>query len=237
MRLLACIFIFSIFFINPAITQEQESGGFYFGPKLGPTIGTQNWDGFERRTMFNYHGALFVESLDRDFKGAFFAQLGYNARGSGLNVFTIGGFSNSQSFVFRNLSLLLAAKKRLLTKTLQTPYYFVGVRAEYQLSNNLKEIQDRYNSPFFPVPEFVNKFTYGISFGGGIEFLGSEFIQPALELTISPDLSFQYQSPAIPNVIDPITGQTRTLNERKIRNITMEISLVIRFLRKVVYLN
>ena len=132
---------------------------------------------------------------------------------------------------------MLAAKKRLLTNSLKTPYYFVGVRVEYQLKNNLQEIQERYSSPFYPVPEFVNDITYGISFGGGIEFLGSEFIQPALELNISPDLSFQYQSPSIPNVINPFNGQPTTLPERKIRNITIEISLSIRFLRRVVFVN
>lgn len=233
LALVICIFVS----LAPLTAQNEEVGGFFFGPKLGPTIGMQNWDGFDRRMMFNYHCAVFIESIDPEFKGSFFGQLGYHARGSGLNVFRINGFSSGQSFVFRNLSLMLGAKKRLLTQSLKTPYYFVGVRAEYQLSNNLEEIQDRYNSPFFPFPVYVNNWTYGISFGAGIEFLGSEFIQPALELTISPDLSYQYQSPGGITVTNPFNGQPFTLSERKIRNITLEISLSIRFLRRVVYIN
>jgi len=230
-------FLVICFLCITANAQNEEVTGFFFGPKLGPTIGTQNWSGFERRAMLNYHGAFFIESLDRDFKGCFFGQLGYHSRGSGLNVFRIGGVTSSQSFVFRNISLMAGAKKRLLTKTLKTPYYFVGVRAEYQLSNNIADIQERYASPFFPVPEYINKFVYGISFGGGIEFLGSEFVHPAIELTISPDLSFQYQSPMIPNVVNPFNNQPTTLPERSIRNITIELSLVVRFMRRVVLID
>jgi len=219
------------------VSQSEEVGGFFFGPKLGPTIGMQNWDGFDRRVMFNYHGAVFIESIDPDFKGSFFGQLGYHSRGSGLNVIRLNGFSTGQSFIFNNLSLMAGAKKRLLTKSLKTPYYFVGVRAEYQLSNNLEEIQERYNNPFFPIPVYVNNWTYGISFGGGIEFLGSDYVQPAIEMSISPDLSFQYQQPGGITVTNPFNGQPATLSERKIRNITLEISLSIRFLRRVVYIN
>lgn len=217
--------------------QDEEVGGFFFGPKAGLTIGTQNWDGLERRAMLNYHGAIFIESFDRDFKGSFFAQLGYLSRGSGLNVFRIGGVTTSQAFIFRNLGLTLGAKKRLLTKTLYTPYYFLGLRGEYQLSNNLQQIQDRYNSPYFPIPVYVNNFTYGFSFGGGIEFLGSDLVHPALELTISPDLSYQYQAPSIGNVINPFNGLTTSVPERSIRNITIEVSLIIRFMRRVVFTN
>jgi hypothetical protein len=225
-----------LFFFNALVGQE-EVGGFYFGPKLGPTIGTQNWDGFDRRPMFNYHAAVFIESIDPDFKGAFFGQIGYHSRGSSLNFRNFIGNFNSEAFTFRNISVMMGAKKRLITNTLYTPYYFVGVRGEYQLSNNLQDIQDRFNSPFFPVPGFVNKWTYGISFGGGIEFLGSEFIQPAVELNVAPDLSFQYQSVAIQNVINPFNGQPTTLPERRIRNITIELSFVMRFMRRVVYIN
>ncbi len=237
MRFSFLILLAVLLFNSDLRAQDEEVTGFFFGPKLGPTIATQNWGGFERRAMFNYHAAFFIESLDPDFKGCFFAQLGYHSRGSGLNVFQIGGTTSGQSFNFRNLSLMAGAKKRLLTKTLQTPYYFVGVRAEYQLSNNLVDIQERFASPFFPVPEYVNDFVYGITFGGGIEFLGGDLVHPALELTISPDLSFQYQSPAIGNVLNPFNNQPTTLPERSIRNITIELTLVIRFMRRVVLID
>ena len=58
-----------------------------------------------------------------------------------------------------------------------------------------------------------------------------------IEFTVNPDFSLQYEQPAIPNVIDPITGQTRTLQERRIRNLTFEITVGARFLRKVEYID
>lgn len=227
-----------------AFCQEEGEtiGGFYFGPKLGLTLGTQNWDGAERRPMANYHFALYTESLDPDKTGSLFAQVGYHSRGSGLNIVNLTlGFNSNQAFIYRNLNVTLGVKKRLLTEKLSTPYYFVGVRGEYQLSNNLAETQDRFqlgaSSLFYPVDIYVNKFTYGLSFGGGFEFQGSKFVQPGIEFTFSPDLNFQYRSPEIPFVTNPFNGLTTSLPERKIRNLTFEISLVLRFLREVIYLD
>lgn len=236
--------VFFVFFVSISVCfsqEHEEVSGFYFGPKVGPTIGLQQWDGFDRRPMFNFHAAAFIETVDPEFRGALYGQIGYHTRGSGINVTSSFASPFGQSFVFNNLSATLGAKKRLLTKTLMTPYYFVGVRLDYQLSNNLEEVQEQYfgtlNSLFFPFPDFVNKITYGLSFGGGIEFLGSELVQPVIELTISPDVSNQYQSIAIPNVTNPYNGQPTTLPERSIKNLTLEISLVVRFMRKVVYID
>jgi len=220
--------------------QDEEVSGFYFGPKLGPTVGFQQWNGFERRPMFNYHFAAFIESVDEDFKGAFYAQLGYHSRGSSINVSSSFANPFGESFVFRNASFGFGVKKRILTKTLSTPYYFVGVRGDYNLSNNLDDVLERYASTqaifLFPIPDLVRKFTYGLSFGGGIEFLGSELIQPAVELMISPDIASQYQSPAF-MATNPVTNQPTQVRERNIRNFTLEISLVVRFMRKVVYID
>lgn len=236
------VLLFVIIATVTCLGQDNEQvSGFYFGPKLGPTIGLQQWDGFERRPMLNFHAAAFIETVDPDFKGALYGQIGYHTRGSGINVTSNFASPFGQSFIFNNLSATLGAKKRLLTKTLMTPYYFVGIRVDYQLSNNLQEVQEQYfgtlNSLFFPFPDFVNDITYGLSFGGGVEFLGSELVQPVLEFTISPDISNQYQSIAIPNVTNPYNGQPTTLPERSIKNLTLEISLVVRFMRKVVYID
>ena len=232
------LFIFFAFAVNVHAQAEDEERvtGFYFGPKIGPTIGFQQWNGFERRPMINFHVAGFIETIDEDFRGALYGQFGYHSRGSGINAPGIG--SANQSFLFRNLSLTLGVKKRLLTKTLYTPYYFVGLRGDYNLSNNLEEIQlsnfGTQASLFYPFPDFVQRITYGLSFGGGIEFLGSELIQPVLEFTISPDVSNQYQSMAIPNVTNPFNGTTTTIPARNIKNLTLEVSLIVRFMRKVV---
>jgi hypothetical protein len=85
--------------------------------------------------------------------------------------------------------------------------------------------------------EFIRRINYGITVGGGFEFPFSEYVEGLLEFTVNPDFSMQYQQPAIPNVTDPFTGQQRTLSERQIRNLTFEVTLGIRFLRKVEYLD
>jgi len=225
------------------LNAQEEVGGFHFGPKMGLTIGTQNWDGFERNPMYNYHFALFAESLDPDLRGSLYAQLGYHSRGSGLRlqILNLGGAFTSQSFIYRNVSLGLGVKKRIVTENLSTPYYFVGIRGEYNVSNNLREVREEFSigasNLFYPFEVFVRKITYGISFGGGFEFAGNEFMQPVIEFNVSPDLNFQYESEEIGSVINPFNGQTVNLPARNIRNVTFEVSLVLKFLREVVYID
>ena len=72
----------------------------------------------------------------------------------------------------------------------------------------------------------MNSFNYGLTVGGGFEFGGTDFFTPAIEFSISPDVSFQYDRPELPNL---------GLNQARIRNITFEISLVLKFLREIVY--
>ena len=230
LSLCACNYLFS------------QDAGFYFGPKAGLTIGMQNWNQSERDPLLSYHGAIFIESIDIDYRGSLFAQIGYHTRGSSIRVFNINnGVAFNDGYKFRNASLMLGAKKRIRTSKFSVPYYFFGVRLEYNVSNNLEDIQERFaQSPsvaFYPTPFFVNNWTYGASIGGGLEFLGSAYVQPTIEFTISPDLSFQYNSPVIPNVVSPFNGQLISIPERTIRNVTFEISMVVRFLREVVYID
>ncbi len=70
-----------------------------------------------------------------------------------------------------------------------------------------------------------------------MEFSFSEFIGASLEFTVNPDFSLQYRQPAIPNVRDPWSGQNTTIPERRIRNMTFELTAGFRFLRKVQYLD
>ncbi len=234
--------LFAILLFLISFCGIKAQAGFYFGPKAGLTLASQNWNETERKPLLSYHFAVFIESIDIDYKGSLFAQLGYHTRGSSLSVFNLtSGLRLNDGYKFRNIALTLGAKKRIITSSLSTPYYLFGIRAEYNIANNLNEFDDRFgNSPsslFYPKEPFVNKFTYGVSIGGGIEFLGSAYVQPTVEFTISPDFSFQYQSPLIPNVISPYDESTISIPERRIRNVTFEISLIVRFLREVVYVD
>jgi len=239
------IFCFFLVTSSSLFSQDDELGkitGFYFGPKAGLTLANQNWDGYQRRPLFNYHASAFIESFDPYYRGSLFMQLGYQSRGSSLTVSNIsGGFNFSEGLKFNNLVATIGAKKRILvTKFKSTPYYYVGIRGEYNISNNTEDIQERFSasaaSLFYPLPIYVNSFVYGITFGGGFEFIGSEYVFPAIEFTVSPDLSFQYRSPDGIPVINPFNGQSTTLPERKIRNVTFEISFILKFKREVILL-
>ncbi len=214
-----------------------QAQSFHFGPKAGGTIAIQQWNNLERDPLFAYHGAVFIETLDPEDNGSLYAQLGFHKRGSGVRVFDIfSSFSADQNFQFNNLALALGVKKRINRTESKAFYYHFGVRGEYTINTNLENFE-RFNSLFYPIDEFVRKFNYGLSFGGGIEFGSSKFSVPFIELTISPDISLQYQQNAIPNVINPFNGQTMTLQERSIRNLTLELTFGMKFLREVIYVD
>jgi hypothetical protein len=90
MRIIITILLFAI---SLSIYAQEEviglgSGGFAYGFKGGPTIATQNWNGFQRNGLISYHGDLFVESLGgwkQNGKilqrSGFQAQLGYHRKG------------------------------------------------------------------------------------------------------------------------------------------------------------
>ena len=216
-----------------------------FGVKGGLTVGIQQWNGFERDPLFAYHGAAYIESADEGTELALLAQLGYHVKGSALrNRFGVNLIDNQvfraadRKFEFRNISLLLGAKqKKDFAEDIKT-YWMVGIRGEYTIDTNLdihRAYNLRYNTLFFPIDEFVQPWNYGVTVGGGFEFLFSELIGGVIEITVNPDFSRQYAQPLIPNVTDPFTGSVRSLPERSIRNIAFEISFGARFLRKVIY--
>jgi len=219
----------------------QGQGGFHFGIKAGPTLANQTWNQGERSGLFTYHGNLFVESRDPNDRGSLYAQLGLHNRGSSFGFTVIGGGNTQLGYEFQNVSLQAGIKKNVASSLNMQPYYFAGIRGEYQLSNNLREIIESrctgsflVNCAFFPDPVFINDFTYGITIGGGLYLSETKYFSPSLEFAFSPDLSFQYQQPSLGNIPDP-QGGTQTIGERQIRNVSFEISLVIRFLREVIY--
>lgn len=214
-----------------------------FGVKGGLTVGIQQWNGYERDPLFAYHGAAYIESADEGTELALLAQLGYHVKGSALRNRLGINFINNQvfraadrEFQFRNISLLLGAKQKKDFREDIKTYYMVGVRGEYTLNTNLNNLS-RFNTLYFPIDAFVQPWNYGVTVGGGFEFLFSELIGGVVEFTINPDFSRQYAQPRIDNVTDPFTGTPRSLPERLIRNITFEISFGARFLRKVIYVD
>lgn len=210
----------------------------------GLSVGFQKWDNsFDRQALFKYHGALAIESVDNnDDKASVFAQFGYHVRGSATRfrfLFQGGGISQfEEEFQFRNLSVILGAKQKFPLGERGRYFYYGGIRGDYTLSTNIDELgqNNPYAPLFYPQVGFMNRWTAGVSLGGGIEFPFSELVGGQITLSAHPDFLLQYNQPAIPNVIDPFNpGQNRTIPERRIRNITIELTFGLRLLRKVVY--
>ena len=221
--------------------------GFFFGLKGGPSLGIQQWNSIDQDPLIAYHVDAFIESNEEEAQAfSVFAQLGYHIKGSALRNtrfnLSNGGIYNlpTQEFQFRNIVLTLAGKKRLNFRGNFVPFYAFGIRGEYTVSTNLSEYEEAntFFANYYPTDFFVNRFQYGVHLGGGLEFALSELVGGAVELSLNPDFSKQYFQPALSGVIDPLRpGQPRTIAERNIRNVTVELSVALRLLRKVEYID
>jgi hypothetical protein len=224
---------------------EGFSQSFAFGLKGGGTLCVQKWGGFQQDPLFKYHGIAFIESVDETDQFSLFGQVGYHLKGSAIrnrNFFNpINGQyyrPPAQEFIFRNISATIGAKRKYPFTNSMKAYYLFGLRGDYTVSTNLKEYEQiNFYSGFFPFEQFVRKINYGVTLGGGFELPFGQLIGANLEFTVNPDFSYQYKQPAIPNIIDPWSGNTTTLPERTIRNISFEVTLGIRLLRLIEYVD
>ncbi len=233
--------------------QIVSAQSYAFGLKAGLCIGNQRWTGFGNRSLlYKPCGILFIETADEGNKFALFAQSGFHQKGSALRYFG-GSFNNPATgkletyegsrteYVFNNLTLALGGKQKFDWNGYKL-YYLLGIRGDYTLKTNLPpstNLQNFYT--YTPKSDYVNRFNYGMTVGGGTEFKISEYISGLLELSVNPDFSRQYYDPPYPNrrIFDPSTGQfvIGTLPEQSIRNLTFEITLGIKFLRKIEYID
>lgn len=211
----------------------------------GLTVGIQKWDNsFEREPLFKLHGSLSIESVDNENdRSALFMQIGYHTKGSAtrFQVFNQqgGGIRTySEEFRFNNISLILGAKQKFPLGASSRYFYYGGIRGDYTLSTNIDNLatDNPYLIGYYPQIGSMNRWMLGLSVGGGIEFKFAELIGGQLTVSVHPDVTNQYNQPPIPNVINPLSpGQTTTIPARKIRNTTLELTVGLRLLRKVEY--
>jgi hypothetical protein len=236
LRCLLLIFYLSLSGI-PAFAQS-----YWFGAKGGAAMNLQSWGngspdvGLNRSPMFSVNGDIFVESYDEDKKGALYAQLGYHTRGSSLRFFSFNNtFNDLLSYRFRNIVLELGGKKSLKLIDDFEPYFIVGVRGEYTVGNNFNNLVT-FNTLVYP--EFINKFNYGVTIGGGFEMYMSELSNVFLEFAVMPDLSFQYEQTPIYNIRSPWPPYNNiNLGLTQVRNLSIEAKVGVKFLRKVEYID
>jgi len=228
---------------------EVQGQSFVFGLKGGPTLGVQTWGNSDRDPLFKYHGILFIESYREESPFSMFAQLGYHIKGSAVRFGfsrTCFDFINNREvpcnldnleYQFRNASLSLGGKKRF-DRNGKTLYYLFGVRGDFTINTNLSDFNNNNIYYYGALGEGgVNKFNYGMLVGGGIEFELADLVGAMVEFTLAPDFSLQYRSEAVPNAIGPIPGQPITIPKREIRNIALELTVGLSFLRKVEYID
>lgn len=240
MRFVSTILLLAAFFGQ----MSAQSTAFVLNGGL--SVGFQRWDNsFDRQPLYKYHGALAIESVnnENDF-GSVFAQFGYHIRGSATRFRFFQGVGNpivtfSEEFQFRNLSLILGGKQKFQLGAKSKYFYYAGIRGDYTLSTNIDELVSDRNPQlalYYPFVGAMNRWMVGASVGGGLELPFSELIGAQLTFSVHPDFLLQYNQPSIGNVIDPFNpGQQITIPERRIRNVTLELSLGLRLLRKVVY--
>ncbi|MDX1667523.1 MAG: hypothetical protein R3350_09850 [Saprospiraceae bacterium] len=232
---------------------EGHSQSYAFGFKGGLTVGFQRWDNSfdSREPLFRYHAIAFIESAPEEDEFTLFAQGGYHVKGSAIRTFstvvqTPTGLRRVPGldipFEFNNLSLTVGAKQKFDFGLDSKLYYMLGVRGDYTLSTMLRPENVEEFSVYgriFPFDEFVNKLNYGVTVGGGFQFAFSELVGGILEFTVNPDFSKQYNQPRIPNVSNPNPNSSQSLidiPERQISNTTIEVTLGLRFLHKIVYI-
>ncbi|MDX1940166.1 MAG: hypothetical protein SFU99_06410 [Saprospiraceae bacterium] len=242
--LLTCLSLFTIYL---------NAQSYAFGIKGGLTTGFQKWDqSFQRDPLYRYHAIAFIESAPEENDFSLFAQGGYHVKGSAIRTFstviqTPSGFvtipRRDIPFEFRNISVTLGGKKKFDLGIESKYYYMLAIRGDYTVSTKLRPDFIDETDPYallYPVEPFVNKFNYGFTAGGGLEFPFSEYVAGVLEFTLNPDFSKQYNQPEIPNVINPNPNggsSTITVRERQITNVTLEVTLGLRFLHKIIYID
>jgi len=238
---ISCLFgllVTLLFFVNQGFSQS-----FWFGAKGGAAMNFQSWGNgsfsgsVNRDPLFSLNGDIFIESYDEYNKGTLYAQVGYHTRGSSFRFFSFNNtFTEQQGFKFRNIVLELGAKKSLNLDKELDPYFILGIRGEYTIGTNLDDYIN-FGSLYYPINEFVRKFNYGVTAGGGFEMKMSELSNVFVEFLLQPDLSFQYEQQPIFNVIDPWTSQPVNLGLRQVRNLSIELKVGLKFLRKVEYID
>lgn len=242
------VFVFLFLLIGSCFSQQAWTQSYAFGLKVGPSLGIQNWNGFEQDLLIKYHGALFIETAPEDSYSSLFAQIGYHIRGSAFRNRLGVNFNNNQidrlpptEFQFRNIALTLGFKRRYDLNTGNGQYYYsLGIRGEYTIDTNLEEYEffaSAFNTPIYPVDDFVNPLNYGAYLGGGLQFPFGELVAGFVEISFNPDFSNQYRQPSLQGIRSPFTGNNTTISERLIRNTTVELTFGMRFLRKVIYVD
>ena len=224
--------LFGFHFPEVQILNAQQ--GTIYAVKGGLTAGTQRWSNYNRSTLMKQHLAASIESWDIENRNAFLMQLGYHVKGSALRSRrTINPITGNEipgrrdEFQFHNISLMFGAKQKMEVFTESRLYYLLGIRGDY----NLKTEFDR--NFYEGLKDQINKFTFGLTVGGGIEIPISYYTGIFFELSVAPDFTNQIYIPPHRSFWNP----AQMVPEQKVLNVAIELSVGVRFLHEVIYTN
>lgn len=219
------IILLAVLCSSPLLAQTS------YGVKGGLTIGTQRWNSTDRQPLFRYNASVFAEKMTES-RMSIIGEIGYHAKGSAIRsqyVVTQQGAPNfgqsikrTDPLVFHNASLILGAKSRYELGNPNTQaYYLLGLRGDFTIKSDMG-----YLDVYFE--DFVNRFNYGVTVGGGIEFGINETTQMFIEFQASPDFSKQiYRQPFV--FVHPDTNVQSTWQEQNVTNLTFEVIFGVRF--------
>ncbi|MBK9270890.1 MAG: hypothetical protein IPM48_04780 [Saprospiraceae bacterium] len=224
--------LFLIAICIPLLATAQKYG---YTIKGGTGLATQRWQGGSggRSPVLAHHGALGID-FESEGGNVIYGQLGYHIRGSGervLRFFDIHGNDFPGGFFgmkFHNIALEAGMKKFFLKQQLKA-YYGIGIRTEYTAKKQMQFFYQQYEP-------FVQKFNYGFNVRVGTEIEFGKFTMGGLEVNVAPDISRQIWVRGV-RFIDPRTNMVSPQSEQSIRNLTIEISLYLRFLQIIEYID
>jgi len=216
--------------------------GFAFGFKTGITTAFQKWASYSARSpLLNPTGNIYIESISEENKNALFVQAGYHIKGSQItNRFggNTKGSIDKRKFKFHNISLMAGAKQKKDWGDAKKAYYGIGFRGEFTHKTNLEDyVELNKQFPIYPHDGAVKRLTYGFTLSGGLEMPITELIGGVFEISVNPDFGQQYFQPADPRPYTDAWGREFYIRENKIVNITIEVTLGMRFLYKVIYVD
>ncbi len=229
---------------------EPYYKGYIWGLKGGPTLMRQSGHYRTRGTAYGYHLALYRESYDSRSPSRIYFQIGYHQRGSSLTRFYFGSLKNianrafqfdNPKFLYHNASLQIGIKTTQQLYEQLSGYVGIGLRGEYTFKTNLDtyaKVNEEYGFPVYPDPALLRHYLYGFSLllGTTLWELDPQQYEIFAELGIHQDVALQYYQPPLRGrFIDPYTGQPQTLNEIKMRNFSIELSIGVRIYRLYVY--
>jgi len=226
MKKIGILLLLGILIFSEADAQDNA-----YGVLGGLTVGTQKWNGFDRDPLLTWNGRFFYESLLNE-RLSVVGEVGMHNRGSGiLAQYIVLGTGDLQTnfskMVFRNVSVLGAAKQVYDLKENLEAYVKLGLRVEYTVADTF-EIFEQYS-------EAIRPFNYGVTFGGGFHFGPKDGpIQFILDAQVSPDFSQQLYAPPA-TIWNRYTQQVQAFPEQKVTNLSFEITLGIRFVNKYYY--